>query len=382
MKLRKRVYFLISLIFLLCSVICNAEETQTSFESSAPCAILIEQSSGKTLFEKNSNEVRYAASLMKIMNLLIAMEEVEDGKISIKDKVNISDDIPSTEGSNVWLKSGETITVQDLLKAISMVSANDASISLARHISGDEGKYVSRMNERASELNLKNTIFKNCIGNDEDGNVTTARDIAYLAHELMKHEDILPYTSTWIDHIREGKTQLVNTNKLLKNYSGTTGLKTGTSKEAGSCICATAEKNNLKLIGVVLGCKDPKERTKEIINLLDYGFSEYSMITPKLPSDLPKSVQIKNGMDPQVEITVSIEELFPLSNNNTEKISSEIILNENLEAPISAGQKVGKIIYRQGKELLYTCDILSRTSVPKIQFLPTFQKLIENLLCL
>lgn len=381
MKFRKRVYFLVSIIFILLSIVCNAEEN-SSFETLAPSAILIEQSTGKVLFEKNSNEPRYVASLMKIMNLLIAMEEIESENIKLKDKICIPDNIPSTEGSNIFLKSGEILTIEELIKAISMVSANDACISLARHVSGNDNNFISKMNERSINLGLNNTKFKNCFGFDEEGNISSAHDIAYLASELMKHENIVQYTSSWINHIRDKKTQLVNTNKLLKKYSGTTGLKTGTSKEAGSCICVTADRNNLKLIGVVLGCKDPKERTKEIINLLDYGFSEYSMVVPKIPEGFPKSINIKNGIDSQIEIETTVEESFPISNKKQEKISSEIIFKENLEAPINKGEKVGEIIYQHGDELVYTCDILSKSTVEKIKFLPTFQKLLLNLFAL
>lgn len=383
MKFRKRMCLIIYLIFVFFSIICRAETEQNKFEIIAPSAILIEQSSGKILFEKNAHEVRHVASLMKIMNLFIALRKIEEGKINLKDKIVIDYDIPKSEGSNIWLKQGETITVQDLIKAISMVSANDACISLAKYISGDENKFISKMNDYANNLNLTNTTFKNCIGEDEEGNITTARDIAYLTREVMKYENnTTKYTSSWIDHIRDKKTQLVNTNKLIKIYPGTTGIKTGTSKEAGSCICATAEKNNLKLIGVVLGCKDLKERTNEITKLLDYGFSEYSMMSPELPDNLPKIIPIKNGIDSQIEVNACIDESFPVSNKDTKNFYYEIVWKENIEAPIQKGEKVGEIIYRQNDELVYTCDILSNSNVEKIKFLPTFRKLLFNILSL
>lgn len=383
MKFRKRMCLIIYLIFVFFSIICRAEKEQNNLDIAAPSAILIEQSSGKVLFEKNAHEVRHVASLMKIMNLLIAMREMEEGKINLKDKIVIDYDIPKSEGSNIWLKQGEKITVQDLIKAISMVSANDACVSLAKHISGDENNFISKMNDYANNLKLSNTTFKNCIGEDEEGNTTTAHDIAYLTREVMKYENnITKYTSSWIDYIRDKKTQLVNTNKLIKIYSGTTGIKTGTSKEAGSCVCATAEKNNLKLIGVVLGCKDLKERTNEITKLLDYGFSEYSMMSPELPDNLPKIIPIKNGIDSQIEVNACIDESFPISNKDMQKFFYEIVWKENIEAPIKKGEKVGEIIYRQNNELVYTCDILSHSDVEKIKFLPTFQKLLFNILSL
>ena len=173
---------------------------------------------------------------MKIMNILLAIEAIESGELEENDSVTVSDKASSTPGVGVWLKSGETTTVKELLKALSMVSANDAAIALAEHMEGSEGKFLSKMNEKATQLGMKNTIFKDIIGSDEDGNVTTALDVATMSRELINHKTILPYCATWIDHIRNGSTQIVNTNKLLKSYPGTTGLKTGTSEKAGSCI--------------------------------------------------------------------------------------------------------------------------------------------------
>ncbi len=338
----------------------------------------MDQNTGKVLFEKNSHEVRSSASLMKIMNMLLVIEALEDGSISEDENVVVSDNAAAVKGVNVWLKSGEILTVSDLMKAMAMISANDAAMAVAEHMEKSEGKFTAKMNQKAAELQLKNTIFKDCIGSDEDGNVTSAYDIAMMARELMKHSEILQYTSTWIDHIRNGQTQIVNKNRLLKTYSGVTGLATGTTEKAGSCIVATAEKNGMKLIGVLLGCKDPKERSKEIANLLDYGFSEYITVTPEIPKDLPKFLKIKNGMLSEVEISAPLTKSMLISKHSAKNISSQVKINLELTAPVVLNQKVGEIIYTQGNEPLYTCDIIINSRVDEITFGAVLKNLVVN----
>ncbi len=355
-----------------------AEENK--FETSAPSALLMEAESGRVLFEKNSSEVRYVASLMKMMNIIAAFEAIEEGKINLNDKVKINKDFPKMSGSNIWIKPGDTLTVKDLLKAIAMISADDASLALAQHICKEEGKFVSEINELASRMNLNNTIFKNCIGEDKDGNVSSACDIAKMALELYHTEEALKYTSKWIDHIRNGKSQIVNTNKLLKTYPGTIGLKTGTSENAGSCICALAKKNDFNLIAVVLGCKDVKERNEETKKILDYGFSEYQMTKLSLPEDFPKQIKVSGGMEDYVDISAIIPSPIPILNKSKNKITSQPILEEKVEAPVERGKKVGQVIYRQNEEILCTYDVIAKTSVPKKEFLPLIKRMVKNFL--
>lgn len=369
------------MIFLICSSTYSAEEAP-GMETEAPCAVLMDQNTGRILFEKNSHEVRNCAALMKIMNILLAVEALENNEMEENDSTTVSDSAATVPGANVWLKSGENVTVSDLIKSIAMVSASDAAVTLAEHMEKSEGKFVAKMNQRAAELQMKNTIFKDCIGSDEDGNVTSAHDIATMSRELMKHTRVLPYTSTWIDHIRDGQTQLVNTNKLLKTYSGTTGLKTGTTEKAGSCIAATAEKNGMKLVGVVLGCKDPKERFKEVARLLDYGFSEHVMVTPQAPEELPKFIKVKNGMLPQVEVNVPEAEAVLLSRQQNRNISSQINMSEEITAPVDLNQKIGEIVYTQGGETLYKCDITTNSKVDEINFNAVLGNLVKNFFCL
>lgn len=367
---------IISLIFLFYPLTIFAnEETGEEFDVSAPSAILIDSKSGKILFEKNPSEVRYTASLMKMMNLLIAFDTIKD----FNSKVTISKEIPRTSGSNIWLKKGETVKTEDLIKAIALVSADDACIALADHISGDEGKFLQEMNNYASKYDLKSTIFKNCIAEDIDGNVSTAHDIAFMAKALLECEKAADYTSKWIDHIRGGKTQIVNTNKLIKLYPGTTGIKTGTSKEAGSCACICSEKNKMSLIAVVLGCKDVKERNSEVTKLLDYGFSEYSLSSPP-PFEVPKYLKVENGIESCAKLSVIKSENFLVANKNKEKISPELVLDEKLEAPVIRGKKVGEIIYRQGNDIVCISDVVTHSSVDKKDFSKLLKKLAVSFL--
>lgn len=381
MKLKFKLFAYVCAIAMTFNITGYCSEPKSEeLDITAPCAILVDQTSGKVLYEKNSTQPTYTASLMKIMNLIIAFQEIEDGNLKLTENINVSSEAEIHTGSNIWLKSGETVTVEDLIKAISMISADDASLALALRISKEKGKFISLMNEFAKNLHLENTIFKNCIGKDEDGNISSAKDISLMALKLLEYEEAMPYFSTWIDHIRNEKTQIVNTNRIIKSYPGATGIKTGTSKEAGSCICASAEKNGFKLVCVILGCENPDTRTKETKKLLDYGFSEFSLVTPTLPQDLPSTIKVKNGMNSSVEITALTAETFPVNRKNHEKIHSETILNcDALEAPVSSGTKIGEILYKQGQELKCVCDIVTKSSVPKISFTDVFKALTVNL---
>lgn len=343
-------------------------ENSTNLNIESPSAILIDGESGKILFEKNSQEVRSATSLMKIMNLLLAAEAIEKGDINLNEKVPISENSEKVSGAGVWLKENESVSVEDLIKAIALVSANDACVSLAEHMKESEGGFVSKMNQKAAKLQMSNTIFKDCIGGDDDGNVSTAHDISIMAKELMKHENVSSCLTTWIDHIRNGETQIVNTNKLLKSFKGSTGIKTGTSEKAGSCIAASAERNGVKLIAVILGAKDVKERDKEIISLLNYGFDEFIKITPKIPENFPETLKIKNGMKSEIKIYTPVKENFLIHKSLLGKISSNINLPEEISAPIDKNQKIGEINYNIGNETVYRCNINSSDEVEKINF--------------
>ena len=349
---------------------------------SSGSAALIENSTGKIIYEKNSHERRPAASVMKVMTLLLAMEAIDLGRISCKDMVTVSDRASEAQGADVWLKSGETCSVEDLIKAIALVSANDASIALAEYIAGSEEKFISMMNERASQLGMNDTVFKDCVGDDIEGNLTSANDIAIAASELIKHPKITLYTSTWIDHLREGQTQIVNTNKLIKIYQGITGLKTGTTKNAGSCIAASAERDGLKLVAVVLGASDSKERYKDAAALLDYGFGGYMMTSPKIPDNMPKSLRVKNGMIPEVDVSADMSGQFLVPKGKEKDLSFDIKIDEDITAPIVKGQSLGKVIYKSGQDILSEYDITALHDVEEIGFVSMLKELSARFLSL
>lgn len=244
MKLWKRTIAITMSLFFVASLPTAAyalDETSIT----APAAVLMEPETGKVLFEKNSHEVRACASITKVMTLLLVFEAIDSGKLSMNETITASAHAASMGGSDIWLEEGETMTVDEMIKATVVASANDAAVALAEHICGTEEEFVSKMNQKAKELGMKETTFKNCNGLDEEGHLTSAYDVALMSRELIKHKDIFKYTGIWMDYLRDGKTQLVNTNKLLKSYNGITGLKTGTTGDAGSCITATADRKSV-----------------------------------------------------------------------------------------------------------------------------------------
>lgn len=287
MYIKKIVSFILVFI-LICSVTMIKPSALSEKELTAPSAILIEPTTKKVLFEHNSHEKRPCASVTKVMTLLLIMEAIEEGKITYEEMVTSSQRASSMGGSDIWLEEGEQMSVDDMVKAIVVASANDASVAMAEHICGTEEEFINKMNQRAKELGMNDTTFKNCNGLDEDGHLTSAYDVAIMSAELIKHEKIFDYTSIWMDSLRNGKTQIVNTNKLLKTYKGITGLKTGTTNEAGCCMSASATRDGLSLIAVVLGCKTGTERFKDCATLLDYGFANYKYQLLSSPDEISK----------------------------------------------------------------------------------------------
>ena len=349
-------------------------------EVKAPSAVLMEAETGKVLYEKNPHEKRPCASITKVMTLTLIMESVDSGKIKLTDLVSASEHAASMGGSDIWLKPGENMTVDDMLKATVIASANDAAVALAEYVSGSEEEFIQQMNEKAKTLGMKDTVFKNCNGLDEDGHITSAYDVALMSRELMKHKKIFDYTTTWIENIRGGKTQLVNTNKLIKSYKGITGLKTGTTGKAGSCISATAERDNVKLISVILGASNTKDRFSSASKLLDYGFANWAIVKPELPKDSLKSVKVINGMTDSVGTEVTLGSSVLVPKGKVKDIKHEISFNENVNAPVKKGQKVGKIVYKLDNEVIKQYDICAKNDVPEITFNSAFKFLTKYLL--
>jgi D-alanyl-D-alanine carboxypeptidase (penicillin-binding protein 5/6) len=379
MKLKK-VSACIMAVLLLVSAFPLRAAALADTEVKAPSALLMEAQTGKVLYEKNSHEKRACASITKVMTLLLVMEALDSGKIKITDMVTASEHAASMGGSDIWLKPGESMSVDDMLKATVIASANDAAVALAEHVSGSEEQFLQQMNKRAKELGMKDTVFKNCNGLDEDGHVTSAYDVALMSRELIKHKKIFDYSKTWIDYLRDGKTQLVNTNKLIKSYKGITGLKTGTTGKAGSCISATAERDGVNLIAVVLGSSNTKDRFNAASVLLDSGFANWSVTTPDIPPEALKPVAVENGMESTVETTVKTDGSILVPKGKANEIQYQVTMNENVKAPVESGQVIGKITYTLDGEVLKEYNICTKAAVAQITFESAFKMLAKRLL--
>lgn len=323
-----------------------------SQEINAPSAVLMEAQTGKVLYEKNPHEKRACASITKVMTLLLVMEALDAGKIGLNDTVTASEHAASMGGSDIWLKPGESMTVDDMLKATVIMSANDAAVALAEYVAGSEEEFLTQMNQRAAQLGMKDTTFKNCNGLDEDGHVTSAYDVALMSRELIKHKKIFDYSKTWMDSVRSGKTQLVNTNKLLKSYRGITGLKTGTTGKAGSCISATAERDGMSLISVVLGCSNTKDRFKSAAALLDNGYANWSVAKPAIPKEANSPIYVANGMENNVETEVDTGESILVPKGKAGSVTYQVSMNSDIKAPVQKGQILGKVSCKMGNDVI------------------------------
>lgn len=341
-------------------------------------AALLELSSGQLLFEKNPHKKLPIASVTKIMTMLLIMEAVDSGVISLNDSVTCSAHAASLGGSQIWLEQGEIMTVHDLLKAIAVVSANDACAMMAEYISGSEEGFVQRMNERAAELGMRDTLFVDCSGLDDEG-YSSAYDVALMSRELMKHRKIIEYTTIWMDTLRNGESQLVNTNKLVRFYPGTTGLKTGTTSKAGHNLSATAERSGMGLVAVILGCKTTDERFGGARKMLDYGFANFSVYTPKIEEGALKPIKVLRGTKNSVK--TEMKELPPLliKKGQEKKVSQTLTLAEDLEAPVLEGQIVGQLsLMIEGIEAA-KYDVYAAGAVPRLGVLQAFIRIFKAL---
>lgn len=380
----KKVIISTTLCFaLMLTVVFPVRVNAVSADSiTAPSAVLMETSTGKILFEKNSHDRRPCASVTKVMTLLLVFEAIDSGKLSLDDTITASEHASSMGGSDIWLETGETMSADDMIKATVVASANDAAVALAEHISGSEDAFVENMNKRAKELKMNDTVFKNCNGLDEDGHVTSAYDVAIMSRELMKHEKVFDYTSIWIDNLRDGKTQIVNTNKLLKTYNGITGLKTGTTNDAGCCMSASAKRGDVSLVAVVLGCKTGKERFSDAAALLDYGFANISVKELKLPDDMPLELKVDGGMEKTVNLNCDSSSKVVVDKGNNVEIKTSIDLPESVTAPIKENQKLGTLTYSIDGKTVKTCDITAADSVEEVSFGSVFGVLFNSLISL
>jgi len=375
--MKKTVALMLALalaVLYLPSLAAHGEE----LELAAPSAVLMEAGTGRVLYEKNPHEVRPCASITKVMTLCLTFDALESGQLSLEDQLAASAHAASMGGSDIWLKEGELMSVNDLIKATVIMSANDAAVVLAENVAGSEEAFVARMNQRAQELGMAETTFKNCNGLDEDGHVTSAYDVALMSRELISHERITDYTLTWIDYVRDGATQLVNTNKLIRSYQGITGLKTGTTSQAGSCITATAERNGLKLIAVVLGAPSTDDRFRDAAALLDYGFGGWSVTVPETPA-LP-DVPVLGGMEETVGAQAGEAPEILMPTASAGQVEESIAWKEGLTAPVKKGDVIGRITYSAGGQVVAQVDITAAGDVEAISFSSAFLYLLHSFL--
>ncbi len=356
----------------------NAAIGQT-LDIKAKSAVLMEPNTGKVLYEQNADEKLPPASITKIMSLLLVMEAIDRGEMSLETVVTASEHACSMGGSQIWLEPNETMTVNELLKAAVIASANDACVALGEAIAGSEEGFVALMNERAKELGMTNTHFVNCTGLDADGHLTSAYDVALMSSALIKHDLIKNYSTVWMDSLRDGKSELVNTNKLVRFYEGTTGLKTGTTSIAKYCLSATAERNGLELVAVVLAGETSNDRFNGAKKLLDYGFANYnfSSIDAKLTQ---KSVSVLNGIKKKlsVESDGNLNVLLPKTVSGD--IKRDFKFNKNITAPIKKGDVVGSVTVTLGDEALGEIPIVASENIEKLTYMRSLNELLRGLL--
>ncbi len=336
-----------------------------AMEINAKSAILIEPYSGAVLYEKDADIRLPPASITKIMALVLIMEAIEDGRLTLETEITASDFACSMGGSQIWLEPNEVMTVDELLKAVVIASANDATVALGEAVAGSNEGFVALMNERAKKLGMNETEFKNCTGLDEEGHLTSAHDVAVMSAELIKYPLIRNYSTIWMDTLRDGKSELVNTNRLVRFYSGAFGLKTGTTSVAGSCLSAAAERDGLCLIAVVMGAPSSEERFNGSRKLLDYGFANFAFKTVTATEENIPAVTVKRGTVRTLcgEASGGIPVLF--KKGEADKLSEEIELPESLEAPVQKGDIIGYVHIKYGDAEIGTIPITAAENIPK-----------------
>lgn len=374
------------LVFLLCMTLFpgNVLPVRAATEITAPSAILLEASTGQVIYEKNATERRSPASITKIMTLLLIFEALSEGKVSLQDEVVTSAHAKSMGGSQVFLEEGETQTLETMIKCIVIASGNDASVAVAEHIAGSEADFVEKMNAKAAELGMVDTHFEDCCGlTDSDGHYTTAKDVAIMSRELtVKYPEVFTYTRIWMEDIthvtRRGSSTftLSSTNKLLKWYQWTTGLKTGSTAKAKFCISATASKDGMDLIAVIMGAPDPKERFHDAEKLLNYGFSVSNLYVDENKEPLPQMC-VEGGVEESVSLHYAEEfRYLDVTGRDLSAVEKELKLPESVKAPVTEGETAGQAVYRIGGEEIGRIAVLYDASVEKAGFGDYFKKVL------
>lgn len=355
-------------------------EKNDTIEDYAKSSILMCADTGDIIYEKNAYERLSPASVTKIMSILLVLEAIDSGKISLEDEVPAGENSVKMGGSQIWLELGEKMTVNELFKAVVVASANDACTALGEYIAGSSQAFVKLMNEKAQSLGLENTCFENCTGLDDTikNHYSCAYDLAVIAREVMKHDLIYNYSTIWLDYLRNGKTELNNTNKLVNKYDGITGLKTGTTSKAGFCVCATAEREDMNLIAVVLGADTSEHRFQTASNLLDFGFAEYAVVAPQIDEAQITPVKIKNG---------KVKSVVPIYNQTDKLLVKKGDINiiytyeieDSVSAPVENGAELGEISIKNGDDVIKTITLVSPKAIEKISFNYILIEMLRNI---
>ena len=379
--MKRIISALLSVIMIAVGIPAFAQEKETPVEIKAKSAVLMDASTGQVLMAYNENEKVYPASVTKIMPLLLICEAIDSGKISLSDIVTVSGTAASKGGSQIWLKEGEQMTVDELLKATAVYSANDACTALGEYLAGSDEAFVKMLNERAKELGMDNTHFENCTGLDDttENHLTTAMDVAIMSRELLKHEIIMNYTTIWMDSLRGGQTELVNTNKLIRFYEGATGLKTGTTSKAGCCVSASALREGTHLIAVVMGSGNSSDRFETAKAMLNWGFANYSTVTPAIDPSLIPDVGVIGGV--ANSITPELPEINPvlIEKGRDADITQTVDLAVDVAAPVEKGQVLGTVTFRLGDNIIGKYNITAPEKVDELTFAIVFRRVIAAL---
>ena len=356
----------------------HAAQTEAAVTISAPSAILMEKDTGAILYEKDSHAKYEPASVTKVMTLLLTMEAIDAGQLGWEDTVTASTHAISMGGSQIWLKENEQLSVRDMVKAVAVVSANDCAVALAEHIAGSEEAFVSLMNRRAAELGMADTTFRNCTGLPAAGHESSAYDIALMSRELiLRHPEIREFTTIWMDTLRDGQFQLSNTNKLIRYYEGATGLKTGYTATALHCLSATAERDGMELIAVVMHAATSADRFESAKALLSYGFASYALL-PVYPEVIPP-VPVLLGKEETVQPVPARECAILVKKSDRGAVTTRTTLCDSVEAPVEAGQKMGELQVYVGDELRDTIDLIACRGVERLTVGGIFKALLRKL---
>ena len=376
----KRLVWIFVTLSLLLGLLPLAAQA-ASLEVEAKSAVLMDVATGTVLFEQNAHEALAPASVTKVMTMLLIMEAIDSGKITWEDTVTVSETAAAKGGSQVYLKVGETMNVEEMVKSIAVSSANDCACAMAEHLEGSEATFVDAMNAKAAELGMENTRFVNCTGLDDSpeaaNHKTSAYDIALMSRELLgKHPDITRFTTIWMDTIRSGVFGLANTNKMVRFYNGCTGLKTGFTQSAGYCLSASAERDGLQLVAVVMGCETSQKRFAACKSMLDYGFANFALAQPELPQDV--SVPVKLGVQAQVQVVPAQDGKMLIDKSQKNLVTSEIQLEESVTAPVSQGQRLGTLTVKAGDQILAEIPMVAQSAVEKLTWWQMYGQLLKK----